>query len=556
MGINHTIDFEKIETEVKKLLYSYLEVQSLTNSENEKKVEDFFLSHFSRIKYFKEKPDSYGLYKIDGDAYDRSVCWAMVRGIGKDTVVMVHHYDVVGVEDFKALKDFAFKPDELRKQLLENMDMLQEDAKKDLMEDTFIFGRGGADMKAGGSIQYSLLEEYSELDNFIGNVIVIGVPDEENLSAGMRGAVKLLANLKEKYGLDYKMMINSEPHQRKDFSKGVFSVGSVGKLMPFVYVRGFLSHAGKVFEGFNPVNLMAEITRETELNMEFADVVGSENAPPPTWLYLKDSKVSYDVSMPLSAAGCFSVLTLKQTPEELLEKVENVITAAFDKVIKEMNVSYKRFLANTKQEQELLPWSTKVVNFKQLYEEAKGNYGIKFTEEYDKKVNSLAKLVRSGALPIIESNFKLIEFIYDFIDDISPKVVYGLIPPYYPSVSNLAYEDSDEKVRTLCDLLTMYSEESFSQSYTKEYFYTGISDLSYTYIKDANKIKESLEKSMPLFGKMYDIPLKEISDISMPCINIGPWGKDFHKLTERVNKEDVCIRTPKILDRAIKIILG
>lgn len=202
MGINHTIDFEKIETEVKKLLYSYLEVQSLTNSENEKKVEDFFLSHFSRIKYFKEKPDSYGLYKIDGDAYDRSVCWAMVRGIGKDTVVMVHHYDVVGVEDFKALKDFAFKPDELRKQLLENMDMLQEDAKKDLMEDTFIFGRGGADMKAGGSIQYSLLEEYSELDNFIGNVIVIGVPDEENLSAGMRGAVKLLANLKEKYGLD------------------------------------------------------------------------------------------------------------------------------------------------------------------------------------------------------------------------------------------------------------------------------------------------------------------------------------------------------------------
>ena len=82
--------------------------------------------------------------------------------------------------------------------------------------------------------------------SFEGNVIVIGVPDEENLSAGMRAADRLLAQLKEEYGLEYLMMINSEPHQRKDFSKGVFSEGTVGKMMPFVYVRGFLSHAGKV----------------------------------------------------------------------------------------------------------------------------------------------------------------------------------------------------------------------------------------------------------------------------------------------------------------------
>ncbi len=42
-----------------------------------------------------------------------------------------------------------------------------------------------------------LLESYSELADFDGNVIVIGVPDEENLSAGMRAAAKLLAELKK-----------------------------------------------------------------------------------------------------------------------------------------------------------------------------------------------------------------------------------------------------------------------------------------------------------------------------------------------------------------------
>ncbi len=39
-------------------------------------------------------------------------------------------------------------------------------------------------------------------------------------------------------------------------------------------------------------------------------------------------------------------------------------------------------------------------------------------------------------------------------------------------------------------------------------------------------------------------------------INIGPWGKDFHKMTERVNKEDLYVRTPMIINKAISLILG
>jgi len=38
----------------------------------------------------------------------------------------------------------------------------------------------------------------------------------------------------------------------------------------------------------------------------------------------------------------------------------------------------------------------------------------------------------------------------------------------------------------------------------------------------------------------------------MPCVNIGPWGKDFHKPSERVLKEDVFERTPKIIDYIIR----
>ena len=60
---------------------------------------------------------------------------------------------------------------------------------------------------------------------------------------------------------------------------------------------------------------------------------------------------------------------------------------------------------------------------------------------------------------------------------------------------------------------------------------------------------------MPFFNSLYDIPVSEIESISMPCINIGPWGKDFHKLTERVLKQDLYERTPAILRHAIGLVL-
>ena len=67
---------------------------------------------------------------------------------------------------------------------------------------------------------------------------------------------------------------------------------------------------------------------------------------------------------------------------------------------------------------------------------------------------------------------------------------------------------------------------------------------------------EALKKSMPLLGDFYTIPVEAIEKISMPCMNIGPWGKDFHKLTERVCKEDLYNRTPRIINKAVSLLLG
>lgn len=365
-----------IGEEIKEILYSYVKAESITYSSGEKQAESFFLSYFKNQPYWQEHPECVGTKPVKDDPFGRAASFAMVRGKGDRTIVFVHHNDVVTVEDYDRLRPLAFSPDELEVELKKRAASFSEEIRNDLESDAYLYGRGVCDMKGGGSIQMALLRRYSELvrrspEALPGNLIVLAVPDEENLSAGMRAAVKLLAELKAQYGFTYQLMINSEPHQRKDPETGVFSMGSVGKLMPFFYIRGYLAHVGKVFEGFNPMGLLSAIVQKTEVNMDLSDVVGNEAAPPPTWLFCRDRKIKYDVSMPLSAAGCLSVLTLNQTPVTLMEKVKGICEEAFDEVLDKMNRNYARFLEATHQPVHKLPWSRKVVDFMTLYEEAK-----------------------------------------------------------------------------------------------------------------------------------------------------------------------------------------
>ena len=546
---------EDIDKEIKDIFYSLVKVKSDTGTFYEKNMEPFFMSYFGNLDYFKKNPENYGKYEISGDPLNRSVIWAMVKGQGDNTIVFMNHYDVVDIEDFKTLADYAYSPLELEQQLFKIKEDLHKEAKEDLESGDYIFGRGTADMKAGAAIQMALLKRYSQIEGFKGNILFISVPDEENISAGMRSAILLMDELKKKHDLNYIITINSEPHQRTKKDTGVFSEGSVGKIMPFVYVRGFLSHIGKVFEGFNPVGLLSRIISNTELNLGLSDFIEGEASPPPTWLRIRDSKNHYDVSMPLSASAYISVQTLNKDPITVLEDIKFICIQSFLEIINEMNEKYKIFSQKTNKPFKPLPWDVKVVTYKELYDEAYENHKDIFKQYYDNKLNEIKNKIISGEKSIVDSNFELVEGIFDYIDDLSPKVVIGFAPPYYPNVSNINIKNLDKNIRNLSNKLMNFAEENFNQKYEKENFFTGISDLSYTYIENSREIIENLEGNMPFYGSIYSIPLDIIEKLSMPCMNIGPWGKDFHKLTERVLKEDLFNQTPRILNHAVSLLL-
>ena len=378
---------EDSESKIKNTLEDLISIQSDTGTPLEKDIEKYIYGWLQELDYFKTNTNNFGSYPLKNDSLERSVVWGLLKGSGRKTVILLNHHDVVDSNDYQTLKKYAYHPLILR-DMLKNVE-LAKDVEEDLISEEWIFARGAADMKAGIAIQLSLIEQFSKQQDFKGNILFVSVADEESLSLGMRSSAELLEKIKNKFDLEYTILIDSEPHQKTDNNEGVFYTGSVGKLMPVVYVRGRKTHIGDIFQGFNPLLLLSQIASATELNTDFSDVVEDEVSPPPSWSFLRDGKKCYDASIPESAGGYFSVLTLKRTPKIILDQLLEISKQTFENVICQMNKNYSNYLNKKNEAEHNLPWKTNVKTFSQIYNEAIKQSGDLFLLDYRLTIDKL-----------------------------------------------------------------------------------------------------------------------------------------------------------------------
>lgn len=532
---------------VEKNWLNYVKTITHTNTELEKNNEIFFKNWVENVPYLKNNSDNWGLYPIKNDYLDRKIAWALLKGKGDKTVVLMHHSDTVDTDDYGIYKDIAYTPYELEKLFKEGKFDINKETKLDLDSAEWAFGRGASDMKSGGAIQLSLFEEYSK-GEFDGNVVVMCLPDEENFSAGMRSAIYLLKDLKEKYDLEYVLMVNSEPHERVDEKKITIYDGTVGKIMPLFLAKGKLAHVGQIFLGINPTNILSQIQRDTELNLEFMESKGNTVSPPGTWLYLKDRKQVYDVSLPLTAGGYMSILNLKKSPREIMQRLKEISIESARKVSEDMQLKYQKFREVSPIDYGNLKYDIKVVLFEELLREVTDE-NPQAKEVYDKYKKELVNKIKAGEIDTAEACFLLIEKVLEYRKDSGAVVVLAMAPPFYPSASNSQINKgvyADE----LIENLKKYSKEKFNTEIEVQNYYTGICDLSYA-MYNFDDI-DYVENNILLWKDYYEIPLREIKELSMPILNIGAWGKDLHKYTERVYKKDLFEVIPELLDYTIK----
>lgn len=549
------LNMELLRNRIERLMLDFVAIATDTGTELERDVQPFFQKWFDGMPYFKKNPDHCGFFPIPNDRLGRVVPWAMVKGQGTDTVVLIHHCDTVDTEDYKHLRPLALSPNDITQAFGEGKMELPQEAKEDLDSGQWLFGRGVADMKGGGAVHMALFEQYSSKADFKGNVILLSVPDEENLSAGMIGAVELLKQLTDKFDLKIVLTIDIEGHEREEATRTIYHDGSVGKVMPVVYVRGEIAHTGMIFKGFSPINLLSEIICFTELETSFMEKYGNAVIPPPAWFYMKDSKQVYNVSLPDSAIGYMSVLTASKSPKEVMEAMHHYATGAFDAVIGYMGHSYRAFLELKGEAYTPLPWKTNVKYFDEVYKQAIADSGEAFITAFRDFEADINHRYHAKQISMIEGISEIITFTLMYINDKWPIVVLAMSPPFYPAVNNEMLGEASKRVNELLAEVCGFTKNTLGLDVEVKSLYMGISDLSYSMFVSGDDVIDYMNNNMLMSG-VYSMRLDIIKELSAPVLNIGPWGKDIHKYTERVYLPDLYENTPKVTDFIIGKILG
>jgi arginine utilization protein RocB len=420
--------------------------------------------------------------KIAGDSAERSNVFALKRGRSARTIVLTGHFDVVSIEDFGNLRNLAFDAEGLLPALIATLKATGENplALADFESGDFLPGRGLLDMKAGLAAGLAAIETYQG----DATVLFVAVSDEEERSAGARAAAPLLKQIAKDHGLDIKLIINLDAiSDQGDGSTGrVITYGSIGKQLISAFVVGKQTHAGYPQDGVNAAYVAAELVSEFELAADLSETTGSEVAAPPTALSAKDLKQGYNVTTPAQAFVYWNTMQHRRSPAEMFDIVMAHAQCAVDRAMKRTGHAIDLMTSaelESRAGQKPMPQNLAL----DLPEQAR-----LATQEMVAK----AQLVR-------------------------PTVVMGFAAIPYPAVVM-----RDQKLRGIIEA----AAQPFGIGSVN--YFAGISDMSF--FGEASGVLSIVAANTPIWGTGFTMP----EAAGYPCINLGPWGRDYHQRLERL----------------------
>lgn len=521
------------------LLCSLVNHQSVTGSNAEIAVAEYLQHLLSQKQYFQDNPNHLKLHPLDDG---RRLLTALIKGNNtSETVILLSHFDVVGVEDYGSLQNLAFHPRELTREMKHLKEDLPEAVQNDFSSGDWLFGRGSMDMKAGLSLHFSMLEKAID-GEFDGNILLLSVPDEEVNSQGMLTALPVLHQLKKEENLTYNACLNGEPMFSKYPGDPAYYVytGSIGKVLPGFYCYGKESHVGEPFAGMNPNLMTSFLSQQLELNESFIEKIEDEVTPPPVSLMQRDLKENYSVQTPHAAISMYNVLYLKQTFKELNEKLLIGAQTAAHEIENYVHQKANNF-ASIADDFSMPAWNVNVMMYEDLYAEALKRYG---EEEIIRIQNLLVSQREKG-----DRDFStlLVQELAAMCKDLAPMIILFYSPPFYPAVSSY----DDPYIKDVMKHVKEYTNTNYHMDLTVSEFFTGLSDLSYLGpVSSKSKLKQ-LTTNMPLQNNGFVFPEDIMEQLTMPILNIGPLGKDPHQWTERLELTYSFEYLPSILTEAI-----
>lgn len=483
--------------------------------------------------YFQTNPAHVALH--DAGNHRNAVTALYDSGVTDETIVLISHFDTVHTEEFGNLSDVAFQVEALTEQMKARKTSFPLDTQVDIDSDEYVFGRGTMDMKMGLVLHMHLIEQASK-EQWPINLLLVTVPDEEVNSAGMRTAVKSLVKLRESKHLHYKMFLNSEPsfsQEPRDERYYIYS-GTIGKIMPSALFYGRATHAGEPLSGLTGHYMNTFLTQAMEFNEDFVEEAYGEETPLPICLQTNDLKQDYSAQTSHHSYALYNVFVMNRNAQEVME----IFKTTAEKAMATCTENYEK-ICRRKGVKPI--GDIKVLLYDELYAYAEEKLGASSITTIKQKI------FQDESLDEREKSIQLSDMLMMNCPELAPATVLFYAPPYYPAVNSTA--------STLVEETIAFTQKTLANKYhinaEQIHYFNGISDLSYVNYNAEDSGWVTYRNNTPVWGDVYSIPFEEMQQLQSPVINIGPFGKDAHKPTERLHIESAFVHTPYVLREVI-----
>ncbi|WP_335872401.1 M20/M25/M40 family metallo-hydrolase [Bacillus sp. 2205SS5-2] len=533
----------KLESEqVEFLTRTLVSLKSYNSTVGETDKALFIQQLIGSFPYFKEHPMEVWAQNIPADPFGRKNIFARVKGKTRKTILFHAHIDTVGTEDYGSLQDMAHHPEFLQKFFVDFDG--DEGLKLEAMSGKWLFGRGALDMQSGIAVHLVNLLHFSEQkEKLNGDVLFLFNADEESQHRGVLSAIHELYEMKQN-GTKFIAGLNNDfisPMYEGDTQKYIYT-GAAGKVLPCFYIYGREAHVGDVLQSIDPTHIAANIISEINHNLALTEKIDGEFILPPTCLYLKETKEEYNVQTPVSAKLYFNYFVYEKAASEILNDLKwrtSFICTTYEKVAKERFEVFRQKQGFPETD---LNWSVHVVTLNEFIEELTSK-GV----DVDAVMEVAYRLNHEQGKDERELAFQLVEALQQCDPDRSPRVILFYAPPYLPH--NYLDKDNEfgSKVKKVLEDTLEQLSDHYDEKFVLKRFFPYLADGSFLSIPGSEKDIQAFKKNMPMMDVLYPLPTQKIKELNIPSINLGVYGKDGHKWTERVYKPYTFEVLPKLI---------
>jgi arginine utilization protein RocB len=539
-----------------------VQAASVTETAGETAFAEHLKQTLLQHPYFQAHPDHICLLETEHDFRQRFVVYAVVRA-SQDyapTLILTGHYDTVNVANYGPLESLACDPIALLPKLIEELQQSQahppnahnEAILRDLLSGDYLPGRGTLDMKSGLAAGIAVMERFAELsaNERRGNVLLMAVCDEENYSHGMRTALTQLQHIAEKWKLTLSACVSLDAglNDADGTEARTVYLGSVGKVMPTALFVGRPTHAGAPFDGISATLFSAEFVRLCEASEVLsgnAQVFG-ETPPAPVCLQHIDLKTFYDVTTPTATWCAFNVLVYELNMQVLLDRLKTAASKAMQQAIALMQTRARDYAHHAKVAAQIYLAEPIVLTYDELLERVR-----KQANNWQDVRKTLIEYENDLRLDALTVSRKTTEYLVQMAHLQGPCVVVGFAPVYYP-VTHLGDDAHAKRLSCAVESATERLNHLENANIRIQHFMPGIADMSF--IGSAHPIQPLLMQNTPAWQKRWHLPTS--ASVSLPSVNIGPCGRDYHQRGERVFMPYSFETLPALIWNIVNVYLG